>query len=63
MLRKIQTEKEHEIALEQVYLLMQKDIQPGSLESNKLEALSSQIEQYEAKLFPILSIEPIRATN
>lgn len=53
MLQSIKTNKQYENALAQAYALMQKDIEPGSKESEELEKLSVMIAEYERQHFPI----------
>jgi HTH-type transcriptional regulator/antitoxin HigA len=53
MLKPIKTKKDCEIALERVYLLMQKDIKPNSKESDELEILSIQIKEFESKAYKL----------
>ena len=53
MLKPIKTKKDCNIALERVYLLMQKDIKPNSKESDELEILSIQIKEFESKTYKL----------
>ncbi len=53
MLKPIKTKKQHEDALERVYNLMQKNLEPGSKDSKELEKLSIIVEKYESKRFNI----------
>ncbi len=57
----IRTEDEYESALEQAYLLMQEDIQPGTVKSDGLELLTLLIEHYEKEHYPISPCSPIEA--
>ncbi len=61
MLKPIKNKQEHSEYLSRVYELMQKDIEPNSLESDELEVLSILIEKYEKEHFPIEPPNPIDA--
>ena len=61
MLKPIKNKKEHSNYLVRAYELMQMDIEPNSLESDKLEVLSILIETYEKEHFPIEPPNPIDA--
>jgi len=61
MLRPIRNNKQYEEALERVYLLMQKDIQPGSKQSDELEVLSILVKEYENKEYPLAKPNPLEA--
>lgn len=61
MLRVIKSNEEHEEYLERAYDLMQQDLKVDSKESDELELLSILIEDYEKKIYPIESPNPIEA--
>lgn len=61
MLRPIKNEKQYEDVLTRVYMLMQKDIQPDSEESDELEVLSILVKEYENEHYPIPQPNPIEA--
>jgi HTH-type transcriptional regulator/antitoxin HigA len=60
MLKIIKTENEYDDALEQAYLLMQKDVLSNS-ELDELELVTLLIEHYEKEHYPISSPNPIVA--
>ncbi len=61
MVKPIKTKKDYEVALERCYILMQKDLKPGSAFSDELEVLSILVQEYEKKHYPIPSPNPIEA--
>lgn len=61
MLNPIKTSKQHKEYLTRAYELMQKDIKPNTIESDKLEVISILIEQYEKNKHPIAPPSPIDA--
>lgn len=61
MLRPIKNEKQYEDVLTRVYMLMQKDIQPDSEDSDELEVLSILVKEYENEHYPIPQPNPIEA--
>lgn len=61
MLKPIKTKKDYEAALERCYMLMQKDLKPGSASSDELEILSILVQEYEKTRFPIPPPHPIDA--
>jgi HTH-type transcriptional regulator / antitoxin HigA len=61
MLRPIRNERDYDKALRRVYLLMQKELKPGSQGSDELEVLSMLVERYEAERYPIAPPHPIEA--
>lgn len=61
MLRPIKNEKQYENVLTRVYMLMQKDIQPDSEDSDELEVLSILVKEYENEHYPIPQPNPIEA--
>lgn len=58
-IRPIRTEADHEAALRQIDSLM--DATPGSKDEALLEVLSTLVEAYEEKHFPIEAPDPIEA--
>ena len=61
MLKPIKTSKQHKEYLTRAYELMQKDIEPDTIESDELEVISILIEQYEKDKHPIAPPSPIEA--
>jgi len=61
MIKPIKTKKEYKAALQHIYNLMQKDLKPGSNNSDELEVLSILVEAYEKKHYPIPPPHPIEA--
>ena len=61
MLRPIKTKKQHQDALAKAYKLMQRDLKPGSPDSDELEVLSILIEKYEDEHYRIFPPHPIEA--
>lgn len=61
MLKPIKNNSQYEAALERTYVLMQKDIQPNSKNSDELEILSILIKDYENKFFPVPKPNPLEA--
>ena len=61
MLKPIKNKKEHQVALNRIYQLMQKDLKAKSVEFNELEILSILVENYEDKIFPIEIPDPVEA--
>ena len=61
MLKAIKTRKQHAVALEKIYRLMQKDLKPGSKQMNELEVLSILVEKYEDEHYPIEPPDPVEA--
>jgi len=61
MVRPIKNNQEYEKALERVYTLMQKDVQPGSKQSDELEVLSILVKEYEQEHYPIQKPNPLEA--
>ncbi len=61
MLKPIKNNTQYEDALERVYELMQKALEPGSEDSDELEVLSILIKEYENERFPIPKPHPIEA--
>jgi HTH-type transcriptional regulator/antitoxin HigA len=61
MLKPIKNKKEHKIALERIYNLMQRDLIADSEEAKELEILSILVEKYEEENYPIEPPHPIEA--
>lgn len=60
-IRPIRTEADHEAAVAEIWRLMEKEPEPGSLEGDRLEVLALLSEAYEAKHHPIGPADPIDA--
>ena len=61
MLKPIKSNKQYDDALERVFLLMQKNIVPGSKQSDELEVLSILIKEYESGHYPVPKPNPLEA--
>lgn len=61
MLRPIKTKHDHDRALERIYNLMQKPIEPNSKEADELEVLSILVEVYEKEKYALPTLNPIAA--
>jgi HTH-type transcriptional regulator/antitoxin HigA len=61
MLKPIKTKKDDEAALARVYTLMQKNLKPGTMDSDELEVLSMLVEAYEKKHYPVPPPHPVEA--
>ena len=61
MLKPIKNNREYDLALAKVYNLMQKDIKPGSRQSDEMEILSILVKEYEDKRFPVPKPNPLEA--
>ena len=61
MLRPIKNEEQYENALERAFSLMQKDIKPGSKDSDELEVLSILIREYEHQRYAVPKPDPLAA--
>ncbi len=61
MIKPIKNKKQYKDYLSQAYELMQLELRPNSVESDKLELLSILIEQYEKKNYPVDPPHPIEA--
>lgn len=57
----IKTKKEHAVALERVYQLMQADLPTKSPEFEELELLALLVAEYEDKHYPVPPPDPIEA--
>jgi len=53
MLNQMKTKADYDIALEQVYKLMQENITPNSKETEELEKLSIFIKEFENKAYKL----------
>ena len=63
MLKPIKNEKQYEISLNKIYKLLQKNLKPGSKESDELELLSILVENYENKNYQIGNPTPLEAVK
>lgn len=61
MVKPIKNNTQYEEALERIYQLMQKNIQPGSKQSDELEVLSILVKEYENVQYPMPKPNPIEA--
>ena len=61
MLKPIKNNQQYEDALERVYMLMQKNIKPGSRQSDELEILSILVKEYENEYYPVPKPNPLEA--
>jgi HTH-type transcriptional regulator / antitoxin HigA len=61
MLKPVKTKKDYEAALQHIYVLMQKDLKPGSKSADELEVLSILVEAYEKKHYPVPPPHPLEA--
>ncbi len=61
MIKPIKDNKSYDAGLARIYSLMQKNIKPGSKESDEVEVLSILVKEYEAKHFPVPPPHPIEA--
>lgn len=59
MLKPIKNNQQYEEALERIYLMMQKDIQPESKQSDELEVLSILVKEYENEYYPLPKPNPL----
>ena len=59
MLKPIKTEEQYEEALETIWYLMDSQPTVGTSKSDELDILATLIEAYEAKHYPMPSVEPI----
>ncbi len=62
-IKTIKSSEELERALNQLISLMDRNPEPGSAESDEIEALVLIIEHYERKNFPIDPPDPVDATK
>jgi HTH-type transcriptional regulator/antitoxin HigA len=61
MLKPVRNKRQYEDALTRTYTLMQKDLTPGSKDSDELEILSILIKEYENVHYPVPKPNPIEA--
>ena len=61
MVKPIKNNKQYEEVLQQIYLLMQKNIKADSKQSDELEILSILVKEYENEHFPVPKPNPIEA--
>lgn len=61
MIKPIKSNKQYEDSLARVYVLMQKNIQADSKESDELEVLSILVKEYESEHFPVPKPNPLEA--
>jgi len=61
MLKPIKNNQQYEDVLGRVYTLMQKNIKPGSRQSDELEILSILVKEYENEYYPVPKPNPLEA--
>ena len=61
MIKPIKNEEQYDDALERIYILMQKDINPDSKDSDELEILSMLVKEYENEHYPVPKPNPLDA--
>jgi len=61
MIKPIKNEQQYNEALESIYCLMQKDLEPNSMESDELEILSILVKEYEHAYYPVPKPTPLEA--
>ena len=61
MSRPIKSDSQYEDALERIYELIQKEVEPGSVEGDELEVLSILVKEYETVHYPMPKPNPIEA--
>ena len=61
MSKPIKNEEQYEDALELIYNLLQKEVEPGSVEGDELEVLSILVKEYETVHYPMPKPNPIEA--
>lgn len=61
MIKPIKNDAQYEKALSRIYLLMQRDIKPGSAESDEVEVLSILVKDYEQEHYPVPPPNPLEA--
>lgn len=57
----IRTESDYKAALRQISTLMEADLEPGTLEGDRLDILATLVQAYEARHFPIGAPDPVEA--
>ncbi|NTV09162.1 MAG: transcriptional regulator [Zoogloea sp.] len=60
-IRPIRTDADHRAALREIAALMETDPELGTPEGDKLDVLSTLVEAYEAKHYPVEAPDPIDA--
>lgn len=61
MIKPVETKKDHEVALQRCYDLMQKKFKPNIPQADELEILSILLENYEQKHYPVPPPNPVDA--
>jgi HTH-type transcriptional regulator/antitoxin HigA len=61
MLKPIKSKSQYEDALARIYELMQKNLKPGSKDSDELEVLSILVKEYELDHYPVPKPSPLEA--
>ena len=61
MPKPIKNDALYEDALERIYNLLQKEVEPGSVEGDELEVLSILVKEYETVHYPMPKPNPIEA--
>ncbi len=60
-IRPIHTEADHKLALKEISALMVADPDLGTPDGDRLDILTTLVQAYEAKLFPISAPDPVEA--
>jgi len=61
MSKPIKNDVQYEDALERIYNLLQKEVEPGSIDGDELEVLSILVKEYETVHYPMPKPNPIEA--
>ena len=61
MLKPVKNKAQYEDTLARIYELMQKDLKPGSKDSDELEVLSILVKEYEQEHYPVSKPSPLEA--
>jgi HTH-type transcriptional regulator/antitoxin HigA len=61
MIKPVKNNKQYKESLDRINDLMQKDIKPGTKDSDELEILSILVKEYENKYFPVPKPKPLEA--
>ena len=61
MLKPIKSNKQYEEYLARIYTLMQKNLKPGSMQSDEVEVLSILVKEYEQEHYPVPKPNPLEA--
>jgi HTH-type transcriptional regulator/antitoxin HigA len=61
MIKPIKSDEQYDDALARIYLLLQKDLKPGSKQSDELEVLSILVKEYESVHYPVPKPNPLEA--